>query len=145
MLYLIGPLVSAYILLFSKKCYLMKICRLWRFNILHRLMLSIYKHTLPKCPGGHPILHRKFKDLISKIFIRLNSKISVKKYKKIDIYLGQLIFYQRAKQNLNLKIQRFHKTKSKTLAKIQSTREASHQVTLMDNCQTFYSQIFVFM
>ena len=60
----------------------MKICRLWRFYILRRLMLSIYKHTLSKCPGGHPILHWKFKDLISENFIRLNSKVSVKKYKK---------------------------------------------------------------
>ena len=31
-----------------------------------------------------------------------------------------------------------------TLAKIQSTRKAFHDLTLMDNCQTFYSKVFVF-
>ena len=32
-----------------------------------------------------------------------------------------------------------------TLAEIQNVREASHHLTLMDNCQTFYSHVFVFV
>ena len=32
-----------------------------------------------------------------------------------------------------------------TLTKIQSAREASHYLTLMDNCKIFYSHVFVFV
>ena len=32
-----------------------------------------------------------------------------------------------------------------TLVEIQSAREVSHHLTLMDNCQTFYSLFFVFV
>ena len=32
-----------------------------------------------------------------------------------------------------------------TLAKIQSTREASHHLTFMDNCQTFYLRLGVLL
>ena len=32
-----------------------------------------------------------------------------------------------------------------TLAKIQSEREACHHLTLLENCQIFYSHVFVFV
>ena len=51
-----------------------------------------YQNTLFKCPGDHPILHPGLK---------LNSNISVEKYKKKKkIHLGQLIFHGGAKQKL---------------------------------------------
>ena len=66
------------------------------------------------------------------------------KYKKSGFHRGQLIFHRRAKQTLCLKC-RDSVTYVVTLAKIQSASEASHHLTLMDSCQTFYSYIFVFV
>ena len=56
----------------------------------HILVSKIpFPNTLSKCPGDHPILHRGSK---------LNSKISVGKYKKT--HCGQLIFHRGAKLKL---------------------------------------------
>ena len=68
-----------------------KILEAWN-TALQELHLNIF-NTLPKCPGGYPILHR---------WLKLNSKISVAKYKK-KIHRGQLIFHRGAKQKLCLK------------------------------------------
>ena len=50
------------------------------------------RYTLPKCPSGHSILHRGLK---------LNSKISAGKYKKLNSP-GQVDFHRGAKQKLCL-------------------------------------------
>ena len=87
-------------------------------------------NTLSKCPSGHQILHRRLK---------LNSRNSVEKYKNRKTHRDKLIFYRGAKQNfLDFYLDHFHSVKrGLTLARIQSTKEASHDLPLMDNWQTF--------
>ena len=78
-------------------------------------------NTLFKCPSGHPILSWGLK---------YNSKISAGKYKKKKNSPGQGDFLQRFRDSIKLVA---------TLAEMQSAREASHHLTLMDSCQTFNS------
>ena len=61
---------------------------------------SIQEYFLSKCPGGHPILHRGLK---------LNSKISAKKYKKIKLTEASRFSTGELSKNYVEKIQRFHK------------------------------------
>ena len=48
------------------------------------------KYILPKCPGGHPILHRGLK---------FNWNVSLGKYKKSEIDWRRLTFHRGAKRN----------------------------------------------
>ena len=74
--------------------------------------------------------------------IKIKLKDLSRKYKNSEFHQGQLIFYQGAKQKLWLKNGETFIEHVVTLAKILSVREASHHLTLVDCCQTFYSHIF---
>ena len=103
-------------------------------------MVRHTQNTLFKCPSGHQILNRRLK---------LNSRNSVEKYKNRKTHQDKLIFRRGAKQNfLDFYLDHFHyrlcfkKCKNSikralTLARTQSTKEASHDLPLMDNWQTF--------
>ena len=49
------------------------------------------------------------------------------------------------RQNLIISLLLYHIIHVATLAKIQTSGEASHHLTLMNNCQTFYAHVFVFV
>ena len=53
---------------------------------------------------------------------------------KKNIHRGQLIFDRGAEQKIMFKKCRDFIKRVVTLAKIQSAKEASHHLTLMDNC-----------
>ena len=69
--------------------------------------------TLPKCPGGHPILHQGLK---------LNSKISTRKYKKKIKSTGSNGFDIKELRKIVFKMSRDSIKHVVTVAKIQSTK-----------------------
>ena len=91
-------------------------------------------NTLSKCPSGHPILHQGLK---------LNSKISAEKYEK-NKFTGPVDLLTGSEAKIMFKICRDSIKRVVILARIQSGREASHYLTLMDNCKSFYPHVFFF-
>ena len=103
--------------------------------VLHPLISRIFVYyTLSKSPGGHPILHQGLK---------LNSKISAGKYKKIK-FTGVSWSSIGGYSEIMIKKCRDFIKRVATLAEIQSAREAFHHQTLMAKCHwIFCSHVFV--
>ena len=113
----------------------LSICICFLFVVLTHLSRNRFYYTLSKCPGDHRIPYRGLKP---------NSKSSAGKYEKNKAHgfssfsTGELtkVMFKKCRDSLK---------RIATMARIQSTRETSPQRSLMSNCKTFYSHVFVFV
>ena len=79
-----------------------------------------------------PGIKAKFKDLSGEIKKEINSP-------------GPFDFPPESLAKIMFKKCRYFIKRVVTSAKIQNAREASHHLTLTDNCQTFYLHVFAFV